>query len=112
MTREDFKIAFTFIFDWSIVTGFVITGAMLESGSVVMPSTAVMLFACITGFIQAAMKAKAVLEGRPAENIHDTVQALVAQMKNVQLVQAVTTKEIVNASKAPVTPTRVSGTDV
>lgn len=119
MTREDLKFFFTFMLDWVVVAGGIITGGMLESGIAQLPKTPVVILGILVGFTQAALKAKALLEGRPPENIKDTVSQLVTQMKNVQTVQAVTTpSEIKEVLRAPaikdsnIILTRTPGTDV
>ena len=98
MTRDDLKLVLQFFFDFAITAGSILGGAMLEKGAAQMPHQAVLLLALIVGFVTAARRAQATLEGRPREDLDQTVKQLVAQMRTVQ---------VATAQAQPVTPLRV-----
>ncbi len=88
MTRDDLKLILQFFFTFSITAGSIIGGAMLEKGTPQMPHSAVILLALIVGFMTAAQRAQADMQGKPQQDLESTVRQLVAQMRTVQVVTA------------------------
>jgi len=88
MTRADVRTALQALLTFIIVAGTTVGGAMLESGSVIMPNKAVQILAVIMGAVAAAQRLQSILEGSPKETLEQTVKQLVAQMRTVQVVAA------------------------
>jgi hypothetical protein len=105
MTREDFKMVLQFFFTFGVTAGSILTGAMLETGSAQMPRQAVVLLAVLTGFGVAMQRAQAVMEGKPQEDLRETVRQLVAQMRTVQVATA---QQLPPPPEPPAIPVRVA----
>lgn len=80
-------ILIQFFFDFVITAGGIVSGAMLEQGTAMLPTRAVWVLALVTGFIAASRRAQAALQPSaiaPAPDPEALVKQVVAAVKAAQ----------------------------